>query len=312
MFSIHIHPHIETHIPTEMHTGSAGEHSNAGHAPTTHAQASVSPPFDFSAAGESGRHAGLLRHLGHEPSTFNPTSVKLPGDANSYVIKDASNTRTPQPLYAKSDAGSLKQTPKMGVYDGNGGMKLDNGLPGGVRDSSVKQSHDAFQEYLNSYNPNAGSFSSGTRQNTYSPSPSGSHSFSQRGAWNNPSTASSNAPPRPPKNSSGSNKTSSSAPPLAPRNAAPSSAPTHPYHSAMGPTPNPHYLKDSGDGQSKYWYIPDGNGGSKPADSSIDKYGQPVHVSLNGPRERYGKGEWTGPNNSVLPPPQKDTKQAAS
>jgi hypothetical protein len=313
MFSIHIHPHTETHIPTEMHTGSAGEHSTSGHAPTPHAPASASSTLAFSAAGESGLHSGLLSHLGNKPSTFNPTSVKLPGDTNSYVIKDASNTRTPQPLYAESDIGSLKQTSKLGIYDGNGGVKLDNGLPGGVKVLSNERSHDAFQAFINSYNPNAGASSSSTRGNTYSPSPAGSHSFSERGAWNNPSTASSNAPPRPPKSSSVSSKTSSIAPPLAPRNTTSFSAPAHPFHSTMGPKPDSRYLKDSGDAQSKYWFIPDGHGGSKPADSSIDKYGQPVHIFMNGPRERYGKGEWTGPNHSVLPPPpQKDTKQVVS
>jgi hypothetical protein len=316
MFSIHIHPHTETHIPTEMHTGSAGEHSNAGHTPTTHAQASVSPPFDFSAAGESGRHAGLLRHLGHEPSTlFKPTSVKLPGDANSYVIKDTSNTRTPQPLYAKSDIGSLKQTSKIGVYDGNGGVRLDNGLPGGGQGSSKTQSGD-HQSYMSSYNPQAEPFSSrhssSARDHAYSSAP---HSFSTKSAWDNSGTTGAGAPPLPPRNpvassssthpnySNASSTASSSAPPLPPRNPVPSSSSTQPSHSNVsgkGPLPDSRYLKESGDGKSKYWIIPDGRGGTKPADSSIDKYGRPAHVYLMG--ERRGKAEWTGAGGSILAP----------
>jgi hypothetical protein len=319
MFSIHIHPHTETHVPTEMHTGSAGEHSTSVHAPTPHAPASASSALAFSAAGESGLHSGLLSHLGNKPSTFNPTSVKLPGDANSYVIKDTSNTRTPQPLYAKSDIGSLKQTSKMGVYDGNGGVRLDNGLPGGGQDSS-KHQHSDNQAYMSSYNPQGEPFSSrhssSARDNASSSAP---HSFSTKSAWDTSGTTGASAPALPPRNpvaSSSSTQpiysnvpstTGASAPPLPPRNPVPSSSSTRPDHSNVsgkGPLPDSRYLKESGDGKSKLWVIRDGQGGTKPADSSIDKYGRPAHVYLLG--DRRGKGEWTGPSNSVLAPRKKN------
>jgi hypothetical protein len=289
MFSIH--PHIEAHIPTEAHVN----------------------------AGASSHPSGPLNHLGEKPSASNLTFVKVAGDANNYVITDTSNTRTPQQLFVKSNTGNLKQTTKMGVYDGLGGVRLDNGLPGGVGGSSNKQNHDAIQAYRDAHNR----YSSSTRGNLYSPSPTASHSFSERGAWNSLNTTSYSAPPLPPKKAASSHTASFNALPLPPRNAATSSntpprppksaalysSPTNSHHPSsynMGPAPDPRYLKDSGDGQSKYWYIPDGKGGSKPADSSIDRYGQPVHVSLNGPAERQGKGSWIGPHSSVIPPPTKE------
>ena len=60
------------------------------------------------------------------------TPVKLAGDPASYVIKNASNTRTPQPLFRQKPNGNLKQTGKDGIYDGQGGVRRDNRLPGGV------------------------------------------------------------------------------------------------------------------------------------------------------------------------------------
>jgi hypothetical protein len=314
MFSIH--PHIEAHIPTETHVNAGAEHPNLEHSSTLHTPASVSSAGGFPSSA-SGHPSGLLSHLGDKPPASNLTFVKVAGDANSYVIKDTSNTRTPQPLYAKSDAGSLKQTPKMGVYDGLDGVRLDNGLRGGVGDPPKNQRPDAFQAYLDSYNPNAGTsssrHSSGTRQNTYSPSPTASHSFSERGAWNNPSTAGSSAPPLPPRNavpsssSTGSGHSnampSSSSTGQGRSNAVPSSSSADQGHSnvfGFGPLPDSRYLKETGDGQSKFWLIRDGRGGTKPADSSIDKYGRPAHVYQQG--ERKGKAEWTGPSNSVLAP----------
>ena len=61
------------------------------------------------------------------------TPVTLAGDPVSYVIKDPSNTRTPQPLYTQNADGVLKQTSKLGTYGGHGGVRLDDGLKGGKR-----------------------------------------------------------------------------------------------------------------------------------------------------------------------------------
>ncbi|HTV85295.1 MAG TPA: hypothetical protein VME63_07810, partial [Dyella sp.] len=61
------------------------------------------------------------------------TPVKVSGDPLNYLIKDPSNTRTSQPLYVQNAEGGLKQTSKQGTYDGKGGVKLDDGLKGGVR-----------------------------------------------------------------------------------------------------------------------------------------------------------------------------------
>jgi len=274
MFSIHPHIEIQTHV--EIHSTSTGKHPDLAHGLSP---VSVSNG-GFPSAGASGRPSGLLGRL----STSKQTSVKRLGDANSYVVKDPSNTRTPQPLYIPSpETGHLKQTPKMGIYDGNGGVTLDKGMPGGGSGSSKEKKNDEHQPLMSSYDPPTGPFSSARP-----PNPPGKHSYSDKSAWNDPSTGSSSALPAiPPRN----NASISLNPAGFPR------APT------TGPEPNPRYLKESGDGQSKYWVIRDGHGGFKPADSSIDKYGTPTHIGIRPGSKLYGKGQWTGPNGSVTPPP---------
>lgn len=274
MFSVH--PHIETHVHTETHTPSAGEHADPVHASSP---ASVASSGGFPSGGASGHPSGLLGRL----SMSNQTSVKLPGDASSYVVKDSSNTRTPQPLYTSSpETGDLKQTPKMGIYDGNGGVTLDKGLLGGGQESSKQRNHEGYSA-LSSYNPPTGPFSAGRPPNS-----PGNHSYSDKSAWNNPSTGSSSAPPALPPRSNASVS-------LNPAN--------FPKPPKARPQPNPRYLTESGDGQSKHWVIRDGRGGFKPADSSIDKYGTPTHIVLQPGSKLYGKGQWTGPTDSVDPPP---------
>jgi hypothetical protein len=67
------------------------------------------------------------------------TPVKAPGDPASYFIQEPKNTTSVQEVYIKKD-GVLKDV-KQGFYDGNGGVKLVDGLNGGTDAAKDARNH---------------------------------------------------------------------------------------------------------------------------------------------------------------------------
>lgn len=69
----------------------------------------------------------------------------LPDDSTVYVVKDPSNTITPQPLYLKKPNDDLIQTGKDATYDGHGGGTRDKRLRGGTDSSKDARNHRISQ-----------------------------------------------------------------------------------------------------------------------------------------------------------------------
>ncbi|MBM7126831.1 hypothetical protein ACFFJT_12920 [Dyella flava] len=286
MFSLHSHTNT-THVSTNLHVPE--EHAKSNDSAMKNAShPSITAGSAFVSSGASGQPTGLLASL-------QPTPVKLQGDpSTTYYIKPSQRTDGPHQLYTMSGNG-LKQTAKQAVQDGQGQWKLDNGLPGGGQNSSKGGGYQPIADYSRAHSsaqssPFARDSSRGTQ----------GHSYSNQSAWSNPNTPSTGAPSLP---STSGTSASNAAPPRPPKPGtweaqaySPSKGPKLPY-SGYGPVPDSRYLTESGDGKSKYWAIPDGHGGSKPADSSIDKFGEPLFINL-----RTHKGNWIGPHSSITPP----------
>ncbi|RDS80105.1 hypothetical protein DWU98_14420 [Dyella monticola] len=129
-FHIHVNaaPHIEHVIPTGKESGSRPD--GIGH----EAKPLMTSSAGFADAQASSKPHGLLGRL----PTPSVEARAVTWEGNIYFVKQPSNTSTPQPLYTRDSAGVLKQTPKLGIYDGKDGVKLlDIGLPGGSDKDSL-------------------------------------------------------------------------------------------------------------------------------------------------------------------------------
>lgn len=333
MFS-HVTGHLPVHPDDAVHPSPTGpsEHGRSSPLP-----ASTTSSAGFPNTPSTGKPSGLLSTL-HNPS-FEPKAVRLPGDATTYYVKNPSNTNTPQSLYTRDpETGVLKQTSKQVVDDGKDGWKIVDGLKGGG-DKEDKQrllggessdSGDSATGGNAAPPPSPPRRTASTSQSTSQTSTSGAdglgpipdtrylhesgdgqsqHWFISDGQGGyKPADSSIDKFARPRLQKAEGDfkgKRQWRGPDASAYTGGSSSykrsAFLPPEDSARsGAVPDPLYLTKSGDGKSRYWVIPKRHGGYKPADSSIDKYGTPVHVALSG--KLQGKGVWRGPSSSVSPP----------
>jgi hypothetical protein len=125
----HIPEHFSPSVASDIHPHNNAPHTDQGGSPHTSSPASVTSGTDFPSAGASGKPTGLLGNLSAFPSEY--TSVKLPGDATSYYIKNSSGTGS-STLYTRDPQTSMyTQTSKQVAPDGHGGWQRDDGLKGG-------------------------------------------------------------------------------------------------------------------------------------------------------------------------------------
>lgn len=280
------------HPEFDVHRGAEAPHvgNSSGSSKTITAQLT---PQDLDSFTVPALALRPLTKAAHHPQTYT-----FPNDKKTYHVMDSLSTPDSLQLGIRNPkTGALRQVRKTMSRDGRGGWKRDKGLAGGGQ-HNTKHGPESV--------PLLGS--SGGRSN----SASSDHSFSNRSGWGNASTASpgavagasaSGSPSGWSNPSTGSpgaaTSAASSAPPIPPRNMQAGAAQPRSEFD-FGPVPDQRYLTHSGDKGSKYWVISDGRGGYKPADSSIDRYGQGIHVFLGGPNT--GKSVWRGPDASVSPP----------
>ncbi|WP_147293178.1 hypothetical protein [Dyella monticola] len=331
---LHVTERLPIHPDDAVRPSAMGPNEHGSNSPRP---ASATSSIGFPTTPSTGRPSGLLSTL-HNPS-FEPKAVRLPGDATTYYVKNPSNTKTPQSLYTRDpDTGVLKQTSKQIVDDGKDGWQIVDGLKGGG-DKEDKQllledessgSEDADIAANTALPPLPSRRTPSTSQSSSQASNSGAsglgpvpdsrylhesgdgqsqHWFISDDQGGNKQADSSIDkfawPARRMAQGEFKGKRQWRGPDASAYSGGPSSERSSPFlppgdSARHGPAPDPRYLTKSGDGKSRHWVISNRHGGYKPADSSIDKYGTPLSVFLNG--KFQGKGLWKGPSSSVKPP----------
>jgi hypothetical protein len=128
MPAISVHPSVHPEI--SIHTeGNKPETAGSGGSFRT-APVSVAERLAFPTSPPAGTSNGLLSHSTKVGTYIN---VKFPGRSRTYYLdKSAKGVGGRHQLYTRDlRTGVIKQTKDQAVSDGQGGWKLDNGMPGG-------------------------------------------------------------------------------------------------------------------------------------------------------------------------------------